>query len=202
VPSRERSGSGFGGRAAVSVLNEVLPPETVLTCDAGENRLFILHDYLVGEGGTVLQPNGGGGMGYAVPAAIAASRVANGRPTVAVCGDGGFAMVLHGLMTAVEIDANVVIVVLDNNALGWVLHGQGDRPFLSELRAFDLAGIASAIGCSAVAVRDQDSFRVALTEALDRPAGVSVVVAQTTLEDTYLDVRTELAAEDVEAVAQ
>lgn len=200
TPSNARIGSGFGGRAAVAVLNEVLPSNTIVTCDAGENRLFMVHDYLAGEGGTVLQPNGGGGMGYAVPAAIAASRVGNGRPAVAVCGDGGFAMTLHGLMTAVEIEAHLIVVVLDNHSLGWVLHGQGDRPFMTELRSFDLAGIAEAIGCFAVTATDEAGFRAALKVAVARTSGVSVVIAKTTLEDSYLDVRTALAAEDVEAV--
>src|ERR1019366_4895459 len=103
------------------LLSHLLPAETIVTCDAGENRLFMLHDYQARSAGSLLQPSGGGGMGYAVPAAMAARLAAPSRPVFAVCGDGGFAMSLHGLMTSVEQDLPVVVVVLNNQALGWVL---------------------------------------------------------------------------------
>ena len=54
------------------------------------------------------------------------------RPVVAVCGDGGFAMTMNGLMTAIEQDIPIITVVFNNNALGWVLHGGG--PFAAEFR--------------------------------------------------------------------
>lgn len=191
---------GFGGRAAVAVLNAVLPENTVVTSDAGENRLFILHDYKPGQGGTVMQPNGGGGMGYAIPAAMAASRLSDGRPAVAVCGDGGASMSLHALMTAVENQLKLVVVVLDNNALGWVLHGQGERPFMSEFAHFDFAAIARAIGCEAESADNPEGFAEALQRALDRESGVSVVVANITQQDTYLDIMSDLTSYDPETV--
>ena len=126
-------------RRVAQILAEEVPPDSVMTCDAGENRLFMLHDFIVGEGGTLLQPNAGGGMGYAIPAAMAAALTGN-RPAYAVCGDGGFAMTLHGLMSAVENQLRMTVVVFNNRALGWVLHGQGNRPFASTFADFDLAG--------------------------------------------------------------
>jgi len=192
--------SDFGGRSAVRVLSSLLPENCVVTCDAGENRLFVLHDYQAGRGGTVLQPNGGGGMGYAIPAAMAAGRLNDGRRAIAVCGDGGFSMTMHALMSAVENDIPLLVLVLDNRALGWVLHGQGDRPFLSEFRDFDLAAIATALGCQSQAVATEDELRSALTTALARTTGVSVVVARTSRTDRYQDVMSDLAGMDVEAV--
>lgn len=193
-------GEEFGGRRVARLLGELLPPDAVVTCDAGENRLFILHDYRVRQGGTVLQPNGGGGMGYAVPAALAAARLFPERLAVAVCGDGGLAMSLHGLMTAVESGARMVVVVMDNQALGWVLHGQRDRPFMSSFASFDLAAIAAAMGCSAVRVDSAEEFSAAIRAAADAP-GVSVVVAKTTLAEKYQDVASSLTRGDVEAIS-
>ena len=102
-PSSPISGEGqLRPRRVVQILAEEVPQDSVMACDAGENRLFMLHDFVVGDGGTLLQPTGGGGMGYAIPAAMAAALAGN-RSAYAVCGDGGFAMTLHGLMSAIEI---------------------------------------------------------------------------------------------------
>lgn len=194
-------GEAFGGRRVARMLSELLPSDAVVTCDAGENRLFMVHDYRVRQGGTVLQPNGGGGMGYAVPAALAAARLFPERLAVAVCGDGGFAMTLHGLMTAVETGSRMLVVVMDNQALGWVLHGQRDRPFMSTFASFDLAAIAQAMGCSAVRIDSAEEFSVAIRDAFSAP-GVSVVVAKTTRDEAYHDVASSLARVDVEAIAE
>jgi acetolactate synthase I/II/III large subunit len=185
-------------RRVAQILAEEVPPDSVMTCDAGENRLFMLHDFTVGEGGTLLQPNAGGGMGYAVPAAMAAALIGN-RPAYAVCGDGGFAMTLHGLMSAVENQLRMTVVVFNNRALGWVLHGQGNRPFASTFADFDLAGIAAAMGCTASTVTNENDLRKALKESIDN-SGTTVIVARTTLEDSFLDVASSLSGRHPESV--
>jgi acetolactate synthase-1/2/3 large subunit len=185
-------------RRVAQILAEEVPPNSVMTCDAGENRLFMLHDFVVGEGGTLIQPNGGGGMGYAIPAAMAAA-LSGDRPAYAVCGDGGFAMTMHGLMSAVENRLRMTVVVLNNRALGWVYHGAGNKPFASTFADFDLAGIAAAIGCAASTVTTEDELRKALSEAAGHP-GTSVIVARTSLEDSYLDVMSSLSGRPAESV--
>lgn len=189
----------FGGRDVAEVLSGLLPADSVVACDAGENRLFMLHDFVAKAGGTVLQPNGGGGMGYAVPAAAAAALARPGSHAVAVCGDGGFGMSLHAVLTAHELGVRLLVVVMDNDALGWVLHGQGDRPFASEFAAVDFASAAAALGAHATTVTSRREFAEALAPALDR-AGVSVIVARTSLVDTYQDVMANVEHDDVESV--
>ena len=88
--------------ASSAILHETFPDDATITCDAGENRLFMMHWYRSKTPGRYLQPAAGGGMGYAVPAAMAAKLACPDRPALAVCGDGGFAMSLHALMTAVQ----------------------------------------------------------------------------------------------------
>jgi acetolactate synthase-1/2/3 large subunit len=198
-PELPISGEGeLRPRRVAQILAEEVPPGSVMACDAGENRLFMLHDFAVGEGGTLLQPNAGGGMGYAIPAAMAAAVIGD-RPAYAVCGDGGFAMTLHGLMSAVENQLRMTVVVFNNRALGWVLHGQGDRPFASSFADFDLAAIAAAIGCAASTVTTENELREALKQSLDQP-GTSVIVARTSLEDSFLDVLSSLSGRHPESV--
>jgi acetolactate synthase I/II/III large subunit len=185
----------------VRILSEELADEAVVTCDAGENRLFVLRDFQAKPGGTVLRPNGGGGMAYAIPAAMAAAVNFPNRPAVAVCGDGGFSMSLHSLVSAVELGLNLTVVVLDNNVLGWVYNGQRGRIIASEFKKFDYAAVASAIGASARSVDTLDAAREAIRDAQGSP-GVSVVVAKTTTEDRYQHVMSALNPHDVYAVPE
>ena len=83
------------------------------------------HFYQTKRAGGFMQAAGSGPMGFAIPAALAAKLVHPDRPVVAVCGDGGFAMTMNGLMTAIEQDIPIIVVVFNNQALGWVQHGGG-----------------------------------------------------------------------------
>ncbi len=191
----------LSARDVVRTLSETLPDNAVVTCDAGENRLFVLRDFQSKSGGTVLQPNGGGGMGYAIPASMAAAVNFPGRCTVAVLGDGGFSMSLHSLVSAVELGLTMTILVLDNNVLGWVYNGQRGRVIASEFKQFDYAAIARSIGASSYSVQSLEDFGKALHTSLSTE-GVSVIVASTIKTDRYQDIMSSLNTSDTYAVPQ
>src|SRR5919202_6031035 len=133
----------------IKELHRALPDDAIVTCDAGENRLFMLHFFQTRDRMEYLQPAGVGGMGYAIPAALAARLVYPQRSAVAVCGDGGLGIAMNGLLTAIEEQIPIVVVIFDNAMLGWVRHGQGERPIASQFASFDYAAIARAMGCVA-----------------------------------------------------
>jgi acetolactate synthase-1/2/3 large subunit len=112
------------------------------------------------------------------------------RTVVAVCGDGGFAMTMNGLMSALEHKIPIVVVVFNNHALGWVLHGGG--PFAAEFNDFDHAAIARAMGCNGVRVIDPADLAAAIREAAasKTPTVIDVV---TSLEVSFRDVTSPLA---------
>jgi acetolactate synthase-1/2/3 large subunit len=178
----------------IKEVQRALPEDAIVTCDAGENRLFMLHHFQTRSGMEYLQPAAVGGMGYAIPAALAARLVHPRRTAVAVCGDGGFAIAMNGLLTAIEERIPIVVVVFDNAALGWVRHGQGDRPIASEFGRFDYAAIARAMGCLAIRVERPADLLPALRQAFasrEQPAVVDVV---TSTAVTFRDVTSPLAA--------
>jgi pyruvate dehydrogenase (quinone) len=65
-------------------------------------------------------------MGSELPLAIAGSLAYPGRQSVAVVGDGGFAMLMAELATAVQLNAPVKIVLLKNDSLAEVKFEQRD----------------------------------------------------------------------------
>jgi acetolactate synthase I/II/III large subunit len=192
VPESSSEAEPILPQRAIKELQRAVPDDAFLTCDAGENRLFMLHYFQTKAPGTLLQPAASGGMGYAIPAALAAKVVHPGRAAVAVCGDGGFAMAMNGLMTAVEEELPIVVVVLNNRSLGWVLHGQGERPIASTFSAFDHAAIAESMGCRGIRVETPDQLAGAYSSALaeGRPTVVEVMSSG---EETYRKVSSPLA---------
>jgi acetolactate synthase I/II/III large subunit len=179
---------------AIAELQHSLPDDAIVTCDAGENRLYMQHYFRTKAGMEYLQPAAVGGMGYAIPAALAAKLVYPHRAAVAVCGDGGFGIAMNGMMTALEQRIPIVTVVFNNSALGWVLHGQGERPIASEFHPFDHAAIARAMGCAAYRVERPVDLGPTVRDALagDRPAVIDVV---TSLKETFRKVTSPLAAQ-------
>ena len=174
-----------------AALHEVIDDDAIITCDAGENRLFMTHFFRTKGAGTLLMP-GIGAMGYAIPAALAAKLVHPQRQVLAVCGDGGFSMAINGFMTARDEDIPIVTVILNNSALGWVKHGQGNRTINSSFSAMDFAGIAEKMGCKGIRVEDPADLIAALQEALaaNEPTVVDVVTAFDGL--SFRDVTTPL----------
>jgi acetolactate synthase-1/2/3 large subunit len=169
-----------------------LPDNAIVTCDAGENRILMTHFYQTKMAGGFLQAAGSGPMGFGIPAALAAKLVHPDRPVVAVCGDGGFAMTMNGMMTAIEHDIPIITVVFNNNALGWVLHGGG--PFAAEFNDFDHAAIARAMGCRGRRVERPEDLGPALQEALAARAP-TVLDVRTSLKTSFADVTSALANE-------
>ncbi len=160
----------------IAEIYQAVADDAVITCDGGENRLFMSRFYQSKRPGTFLSPGSTGGMGYAIPAALAAKLVYPHRQCVAVCGDGGFSMALSGLMTACEERIPIVTVVLNNRALGWVKHFQKERVIASEFPDLNMAEIARAMGCRGSRVEQPGQLAGALAKALagDVPAVVDI----------------------------
>ncbi len=174
----------------IGELQRNLPEDAIVTCDAGENRIMMTHFYQTKRCEGFLQAAGSGPMGFGIPAALGAKLVHPDRPVVAVCGDGGFAMTMNGLMTAIEQDIPIITVVFNNKALGWVLHGSGR--FAAEFNDFNHAEIAKAMGCRGVRVTNPAALAPALREALAARAP-TVIDVMTSLEVTFADITSQLA---------
>ena len=93
------------------------------------------------------------------------------RPTVAICGDGGFQMNFMELATAVQYGVDVKVVVMTNTRLGMVRElqtiGYKDRQTAVFLDGSpDFIKLAEAYGIPAIRVSDEKS----MDEAVDKLA--------------------------------
>ena len=158
----------------IAELQEALPLNAILTTDAGNFAGWLIRGYQFRRPGTFLGPTSGA-MGYGLPAAIAASLVHPDRPAIAVCGDGGFAMTMAELETAVRTGARPIVLVFDNQRYGTIRMHQdreGRAPIATDLGPIDVAAVATAMGALGLRVEHDADFRPALEQALaaGRPA--------------------------------
>ena len=103
-----------------------------------------------------------GAMGYGVPAAIAAKLVRPERTVVCFAGDGDFLMSGMELATAVQYDAPVVIVILNNGMYGTIrMHQEKNYPGRvsgTEIRNPHFAAFARSFGAMGEIVEDTAQF--------------------------------------------
>jgi acetolactate synthase I/II/III large subunit len=121
------------------------------------------------------------GMGYGLPAAIGA-RLATGRPTVAVCGDGSFQMTLPELGTLVQHRVPVVVVVVNDGGLTLIRHVQDreyeGRRFAVDLENPEFAGLARAYGIAAERVESPEEAAAAVARGLESGGPMLVELMQ------------------------
>jgi acetolactate synthase-1/2/3 large subunit len=125
-------------------------------------------------------------MGYGLPSAIAASLVAPDRPVIGVCGDGGFAMTMNELETAVRTGAKPVLLVFDNQRYGTIAMHQRNAGFAEtgvELGPLDFAAVARGAGAQGVRIAHNSEFEPALRAAL---ASNSTTVLQLELDPAWV----------------
>jgi pyruvate dehydrogenase (quinone) len=124
-----------------------------------------------------------GTMANAVSHAIGAQSAFPDRQVIALAGDGGLAMLLGELITIVQNELPVKVVVFDNSSLNFVeleMKAAGFVTFGTDLKNPDFAAVAEAIGLKGFRVDDADDLEGALSAALahDGPALVSVKTAR------------------------
>jgi acetolactate synthase-1/2/3 large subunit len=120
-------------------------------------------------------------MGFALPAAIAASLADPARTTVAFTGDGGLMMCLGEFGTALQAGAKPIVVVFNDSSLTLIGEKQKRRQLKAAgvgFSATDFAQAAVAFGWTGIRVERADDLAAAFASALAAPgpALIDVVI--------------------------
>ena len=161
-------GPGVHPGRTIATLRRVLPDQGIVTTDAGNFGGWAARGFRFRRPGTFLGPTSGA-MGYGLPAAIAAALVHRDRPVVALVGDGGLAMTMAELETAVREHARVVVIAFDNERYGTIRMHQdrrGAESVATDLGPIDFAAVARACGARGIRVETDEAFEPALRQAL------------------------------------
>jgi len=159
----------------IRALQNTMNPEDALICDSGFNQIWGGQYFEVQKPGrNYMGPRGFGIMGFSLPAAISYSLQNPERRTVALCGDGGFAMVMQELETALRLGAPITVCIMNNSCLHFIKDNQrllfDSRYISTEFSKLDYAAIARAFGCEGIKVEQSGNLEPALSKMLACPA--------------------------------
>jgi acetolactate synthase-1/2/3 large subunit len=185
------SNQGFGPKAALAVLREVLPPDGIMTCDVGAHTHLIGQQWRTPAPNTQIMTNGWSTMGFGLPAAIAAKLVFPEKAVCTVVGDGGFLMTAGEIATAVRLGLRVVIVVLTDNDLALIRIKQQKKHYPiygTPIRARGAIGGPDIFGAPVLTAADPQALREALAHAFaaDGPTVVEALVDSREYDEVVL----------------
>jgi thiamine pyrophosphate-dependent acetolactate synthase large subunit-like protein/rubredoxin len=153
----------------MKVLSDMVPEDAIITIDVGENgwwfgRNFRMKRQRFAMSGYLAT------MGFGLPAAIAAKLAYPGKKVFCITGDGGFAMAMAEVATAVKYRLPMVIVVLDNRELGMIRVEQQMEHypnFGTDLLNPDFAAYGDACGGKGIRVSRPEELEPAVRRAME-----------------------------------
>jgi pyruvate dehydrogenase (quinone) len=159
-------------QAVIRAVSELLADDAVISLDCGANTHFAARCLQLRENQRLTGTGMLATMAPGMPFAIAAQLAFPGRQSVAIVGDGGFAMLMAELSTAVAQNLPVKIILLKNNSLAEVKFEQleiGNPEFGCTLPPIDFVAFAKACGADAFRCERPEEIRPAISAALKSP---------------------------------
>jgi acetolactate synthase-1/2/3 large subunit len=165
-------------------LQDLLPEKTTYCADIGEHLLFATHFLAIDNHEHFFVMSGLGSMGSGFGAAFGVA--SQGKRTVAICGDGGFMMMLGDVATAVRERLPIVFCVINDRRYGMV--ELGNQAVYGRTQPYpqgtdQLAQVTRQLGAR--------SFTVSTLADLAMLPGE---LEATTTEPLVIDVRVDLAS--------
>ena len=165
------------------LVDEIAAEDAIFTVDVGTPTLWAAR-YLTMNGKRQLHGSfNHGSMANAMPQALGAQAAQPQRQVVSLSGDGGLSMLLGDLLSAVQLELPIKVVVFNNSLLGFVsmeLKAGGYLDTNVDLSKTDFSQIAKGAGIWSVRVEESEQLENALREAFAHkgPAVVDVVTSK------------------------
>lgn len=166
----------FDPRDLLEGLDLLLPDERTVVIDAGHFSYWVFDGITIPGPDSLVWPMAFASIGLGLPSGVGTAMAdTTERTTVTFCGDAGFMMSLQALDTAVRYDVPMVVVVMNDEALGAEyaqLTQQGGYADAGLVESPDIAALASGFGAEGHTVRtpaDLDAIEGVLSTPSDGP---------------------------------
>ena len=171
----------FGPAAALKTLQSELPENAIVTADVGSHLHLIGQFWQTHGKGKIIMTNGWSGMGFGIPAAMAAQMNNPEATVVCITGDGGFLMMAGEIITAKRYNLPVIVVVFSDGELNLIKVKQSWKnlpPYGTLLYQGDLFGSDIFLGIKVLRADSHESMRKAIIEALsvNEPVIINAVI--------------------------
>ena len=153
----------------ISDLRQVMPDDGILALDNGMYKVWIARNYPAYNPNSVLLDNALASMGAGLPSAIAAKIAMPEHKVVVVCGDGGFMMNSQELETAVRLNLDLVVIIINDNGYGmikWKQEVMGLPGFGLDFDNPDFVRYAQSYGAQGHRITSANAFAPLLTHCL------------------------------------
>jgi len=158
-------------------LRESLWEEDILALDNGLYKVWIARNYKAYHPNTLLLDNALATMWAGLSSAMEAKRINPDKKVVGVTGDWGLVMNLWDLETAVRMQLDLVIVILNNNSYGMIKWKQAGAWFWDYGLDFgnpDFVKLADSFWAKGYKVEKKEDFQPTLEKAL-QAKGVNII---------------------------
>ncbi|MGO4744453.1 ubiquinone-dependent pyruvate dehydrogenase [Serratia quinivorans] len=164
-------------------LSQYASDDAIFTCDVGTPTVWAARYLKMNGKRRLLGSFNHGSMANAMPQAIGAQATEPNKQVIAMCGDGGFTMLMGDFLSLAQLKLPVKIVIFNNSVLGFVAMEMKAGGYLTDgtdLHNPDFAAIANAAGIKGIRVEKASDLDGALQEMLAHPgpALLDVVTAK------------------------
>ena len=165
------------------MVSDMAAEDAIFTCDVGTPTIWAARCLKMNGLRRLIGSFSHGSMANALPQAIGAQATFPGRQVIALCGDGGFTMLMGDMLTLIQQKLPVKIIVFNNGTLGFVEMEMKASGFLDsgvELVNPNFARMAEAAGLFGRRVEDPEDLSDAIRLMMlhDGPALLDVVTAR------------------------
>jgi pyruvate dehydrogenase (quinone) len=175
----------ISGQYLTSIINRLAAPDALFAGDDGTPVVW-LHRMMTMNGrrrvfGSLLHGTMANGLGTG----IGLQKCQPGRQVIVMAGDGGLSMLFGDVMTTLQENLPLKIVVYNNGKLGFVeleQKSEGLLPQYTDLKNPDFGLVAQAMGLWGKTVTDPDSLEAAVAEWLEQPGPALLNVAVAPME--------------------
>ncbi|MGB9098330.1 ubiquinone-dependent pyruvate dehydrogenase [Erwinia sp.] len=164
-------------------LSHFADEDAIFTCDVGTPTVWAARYLKMNGKRRLIGSFNHGSMANAMPQALGAQSLDKQRQVIALCGDGGFSMLMGDFLSVAQLKLPVKLVIFNNSVLGFVAMEMKAGGYLTDgtdLENPNFADIATACGVKGIRVERASDLDAALQEALahDGPVLVDVVTAK------------------------
>ncbi|ASN05910.1 pyruvate oxidase [Virgibacillus necropolis] len=161
-------------------LEKNMEKDAIISCDVGNVTVWTTRFFSITNQKFIIS-GGLASMGSGLPGAIAGHLAYPDKQVVAICGDGGFSMVMHDFITAVKYDMPIKVVVLNNSMIGMIKYEQqtkGNLNYETDLGAVNFADFAKACGGEGFRIESHEEMETTMKQAFmsRKPAIIDVVI--------------------------
>ena len=160
-------------QALANSISGLADADAVIACDTGAVTVWGARNFRIKKGQRFTLSGGLASMAFAMPAAIGAKLIFPERQVIALCGDGGFAMLMCDFATAVKYRLGIKVVIFNNGKLGLIQMEEeahaGNPESETDLHNPDYAKFAEICGGSGYTVRDPMELVSTIKTALNDP---------------------------------